>query len=235
MLKFSGLAIALVGLCGCATSSGLDRSSSAVTVAQSLPPPDSPTFAIEVAPYRIAPGDEIAVSVFGTTDLDKSGTVDAGGNFAMPLAGSIAAAGRTPEEVAKLVEGQLRGPYMKNPKVSVNIKKSVNQQTVTIDGAVQQPGIYPVVGRMTLQKAIAIARGASETANIRSVVVFRTVSNQKMAAIFNLKDIRTGRYADPQIFGNDVVIVGESAIEKAFRNVRLAFPIFGRFVPYIIQ
>jgi polysaccharide export outer membrane protein len=153
----------------------------------------------------------------------------------MPLAGSVRVAGFTPEEVAGLVEDKLRGPYLKKPKVSVNIKKSTNQQVVTIDGAVQQPGNYPIVGRMTLQKAIATARGASDTANIHNVVVFRTVSNQKMAALFDLKDIRSGRFPDPLIYGNDVVVVGESAIEKMFRNVRLAFPMFNRFIPYIMQ
>lgn len=235
MVRFSLLIVAAGVLCGCASSSGLDESSTAVTVSQSLPPPDTTVAEVDVAPYLIAPGDEIAVSVFGASELDKAGTVDAGGNFAMPLAGSVRVAGQTPEQAAVLVENKLRGPYMKKPKVAVNIRKATNQQVMTVDGAVRQPGNYPIVGRMTLQKAIATARGAAETANIKNVVVFRTVSNQKMAALYNLKDIRSGRYEDPQIFGNDVVIVGESAIEKIFDNVRLAFPMFGRFIPYLME
>lgn len=234
MLKFSVLAVGTLVLCGCA-GAGLDQTSSAVTVAKSLPPPDSRLTPIEVAPYRIVPGDQLDISVFGAPELAGSGTVDAAGNFAMPLAGSVRVVGQTPEEIAAVVEGKLRGPYMKNPKVAVNVKQSTNQQTVTIDGAVQQPGIYPVLGRMTLQQAIATARGAGETANISNVVVFRTVSDQKMAAMFNLKDIRAGRYADPQIYGNDIVIVGESAIQKLFQNVRLAFPIVGRFIPFVLR
>lgn len=186
-----------------------------------------------MAPYRLGPGDEIVLSVFGTPELDRTGIVDAAGNFAIPLAGTVAAAGRTPEEFADAVEEKLRGPYLKNPKVSVNVKQST-AQTVTIDGEVRQPGIYPVVGNMTLQQAIATARGASEAANVRNVIVFRTVNKQKMAAMFDLKDIRSGRYADPQIYGNDIVIVGESAVHKFMRDTAMSFPLLGRFIPFVL-
>jgi polysaccharide export outer membrane protein len=220
-------------LCGCA-GGGLDSSSTAVKVATALPPPDSPTLAIETSPYLVAPGDDITVSVFGAPEMTGTGIVDVAGNFAMPLAGSVRVGGLTPEQVAAAVQDKLRGPYLKNPKVAVSVKQSANRRTVTIDGAVQQPGIYPVVGKLTLQQAIATARGAAETANIRNVVVFRTVDNQKMAAMFDLKDIRSGRSPDPQIFGNDIVVVGESAIQKFLRNTQMAFPVFGRFIPMVL-
>jgi polysaccharide export outer membrane protein len=224
---------ALLSLGGCA-SGGLDSSSNAVKVATSLPPPDTPTITIDTTPYLVAPGDEITVSVFGAPEMTGTGIVDAAGNFAMPLAGSVHVGGLSPEQVASSVETKLRGPYLKNPKVAVNVKQSANQKTVTIDGAVQQPGIYPVVGKLTLQQAIATARGASDTANIRSVVVFRTVDNQKMAAMFDLRQIRAGKTPDPQIFGNDIVVVGESAIQKFMRNAQMAFPAIGRFIPMVL-
>ena len=41
---------------------------------------------------------------------------------------------------------------------------------VTVDGEVGQPGVYPVVGQMTLQQTIATAKGASDTANLRNVI-----------------------------------------------------------------
>jgi len=219
-------------LCGCGAGTQLDGSSRAVNVATSLPPPDTTTVAIDVTPYHIVPGDEIAVTVFGAPELDRSGTVDAAGNFSLPLTGALRAAQKTPEEFAAEVEAKLRGPYLKNPRVAVNVKQSGNQQTVTVDGAVQQPGVYPVVGRMSLQQAVATARGATDLANIRNVIVFRTVGGQKMAAMFDLKDIRSGRMADPQIFGNDIVVVGEDAIQKFLRNATV--PLLGRFLPVVL-
>lgn len=202
-------------------------------MATALPPPDSAEVQVDVTPYRIVPGDELSVSVFGAPELDRVGKVDAAGNFSLPLAGTMAAAGRTPEELADQIGAKLRGPYLKNPRVSVNLNQST-AQTVTVDGEVREPGVYPLVGRMTLQQAIATARGASEAANIRNVIVFRTVENQRMAAMFDLKDIRSGRNPDPEIYGNDIVIVGESAIQKFLRGAAMSFPILGRFVPVVL-
>jgi polysaccharide export outer membrane protein len=230
--KYYCPALAAFLLCACGGGTQLDTSSTAVRVATALPPPDSRTVPIEVAPYRIAPGDELTVSIFGAPELDRTGTVDSAGNFALPLAGTINAAGKTPLEFASQVEAKLRGPYLKNPRVSINLKQGA-QQMVTVDGEVGAPGVYPVVGQMTLQQAIATAKGASEAANIRNIIVFRTVGGQKMAAMFNLKDIRSGRYADPQIYGNDIVIVGESAIQRFLRNTQMSFPMLGRFLPFV--
>lgn len=234
MLKYPVQLLALFLLCGCAAETRLDPSSSTVRVATVLPAPDSPIAPVDVAPYRIVPGDEVTVSVFGASELERTATVDAAGNFSLPLAGTVAAAGKTPEEFSSEIETRLRGRYVKNPRVAVNVKQATNQRTVTVDGEVQQPGIYPVTSRMTLQQAIATARGASDTANIRNVIVFRTVSGQKMAAMFDLKAIRSGRSQDPQIYGNDIVVVGESAIQKFLRNSPFAFPLLGRFIPFIL-
>jgi polysaccharide biosynthesis/export protein len=221
-------------LAGCGGGTRLGEGSTAVRVASALPPPDTTTVPLEIAPYRIAPGDEIAVTIFGAPELDRAGIVDAAGNFSLPLAGAIVAAGRTPDQLAREVEGRLKGPYLKNPRVAVNVKQAGNQQTVTIDGEVAQPGIYPVNRRMTLQQAIATARGASETANIKNVVVFRTVNGQKMAAMFDLHAIRSGRSPDPEIYGNDIVVVGESAVQRFLRNFGTGIPILGRFIPFVL-
>jgi len=227
------LLLGAASLSCCAAETKLGGDSTAVRVARSLPPPDSATPAVELAPYRIAPGDEISISVFRAQELDQTATVDAAGGFSLPLAGTVMAGGKTPEELSEAIEAKLRGGYLKNPHVAVNVTKAGNGQTVTVDGEVQQPGLYPVSSRMTLQQAIATAHGATDMANIRNVIVFRTVDGQKMAAMFDLKDIRSGRSPDPQIFGNDIVVVGESAVQKFLRNYSLAFTSIGRFIPVL--
>lgn len=219
-------------LAGCASSGRLDEGSSAVAVAQALPPPDSPAAALDFSNYRIGPSDKIAVSVFGANELNREGEVDAAGNFAMPLIGSVVAGGKTPEELSAEIAAKLQGRYLKKPQVAVNVRDA-RSQTFTVDGSVRSPGVYPIVGRMTLQQAIATAKGADETANIGNVVIFRTVSDRKMAALFNLKAIRTGKLADPDIYGNDIVVVGENATRRFFKDVTGAFPLLGAFVPVI--
>ncbi len=208
------------------------ESRGAVRVAQNLPAPDTTVTATDFSSYRIGPSDEIAVSVFESPELAREGAVDAAGNFSMPLVGSVSAGGKTPQELADAIEDQLRGRYLKNPQVSVNIKQA-RARSVTVDGAVRQPGVYPVVGRMTLQQAVATARGVDESANINKVVLFRTVNGQKMAAMFNLRDIRSGRYADPEVYGNDIVVVGESSARRFFKDATMSFPLLARFVPVL--
>lgn len=223
------LAIAFA-MSGCASTIGLDDNSSAVRVAKDLPPPDTTVTATDFSSYRIGPSDEIAVSVFEAPELAREGAVDAAGNFSLPLVGSVAAGGKTPQELADAIATELRGRYLKNPQVTVNIKEA-RARTVTVDGSVRQPGIYPVVGRMTLQQAVATARGADEAADIDKVILFRTVSGQKMAAMFNLRDIRSGRYPDPEVYGNDIVVVGESSARRFFKDATMSFPLLARFVP----
>lgn len=230
--KYGVLLIGFMLLGACARETRLDSSSTAVTVAGSLPPPDTPLAETPVTPYRIGPGDELEVGVFGASDLDRTATVDSAGGFSMPLVGELTAAGKTPEQFARDIEDKLRGPYLKNPRVAVNVKQALNQQMVTVDGEVTQPGLYPVRGPMSLQQAVAIAKGATDTANIRNVIVFRTVSGRKMAAMYDLKDIRSGRTSDPQVYGNDIVVVGESAVQKFLKNAPwLALSALGNFVP----
>jgi polysaccharide export outer membrane protein len=95
---------------------------------------------------------------------------------------------------------------------------------ITVDGQVNKPGLYPVIGRMTLLRAVATAEGANEYAKLQDVVVFRTVDGQQMAARFDLKAIRTGQYEDPEVFANDVVLVGNNTARRLFRDALTIAP-----------
>jgi polysaccharide export outer membrane protein len=78
-----------------------------------------------------------------------------------------------------------------------------------------------------------MARGLNREANEKKVAVFRTVNNQRMVAVFDLNDIRTGKLADPQIFANDVVFVDRSGGKTLWRDVISAVPLIGMFVPVL--
>jgi polysaccharide biosynthesis/export protein len=229
-VKVAVIGIACAFSAACSTGPSLGEGSSAVTVADTLPAPDKTGMSLDLSNYRLGPRDEIKIEVFGAPELTREGEIDAAGNFAMPLVGSVAAGGKTPAELAGTITSQLKGRYLKNPQVSVNIMKAQGQ-TFTVDGAVKVPGVYPIVGTMTLQQAVATAKGANESANIGNVVVFRTVNDQKMAALFNLKAIRAGQIDDPAIYGNDIIVVGESATRQFFNDLTRGFPLLGIFRP----
>lgn len=160
--------------------------------------------------------------------------VDASGRVSMPLVGVIDARGKTALELASTIESALRGRYVRNPDVTVNIKSSVSQ-VVTVDGSVVEPGLYPVTNQMTLMRAVASAKGLSEFAKVDDVVILRTVAGRKMAGLYNIAAIRRGAYEDPQIYANDVIVVGDSPQRRMFRDLVSLSPLLAAPLLRILQ
>src|SRR3546814_7431285 len=101
---------------------------------------------------------------------------------------------------------------------SSDVCSSDLSQVVTVDGEVKEPGLYPVTNQMTLMRVIASAKGLSEFAKQEQVVILRTVDNQRMAGLYDIAAIRQGAYADPAVYANDVVIIGDSPQRRLFRR-----------------
>lgn len=220
------LCLALGACAGTPPLGGVSGESGAVSVARpgSLPRPEQRDIIGDDRPYFIGPFDKLTIDVFGIEELSKKEVqADAGGRISFPLAGIVEAAGLTPAQVEDILEQRLRGRFVRDPQVTVNLKEAVSQ-VITVDGQVREPGLYPVVGRMTLMRAVATAKGTDEFAKLEDVVVFRTVKGQKMAALYNLSAIRRGRYDDPEVFANDVVVVGDSPARRLFKNVLQVAP-----------
>ena len=173
--------------------------------------------------YRIGPQDTLEIAVFQVPDLSKTIRVDSGGTILLPLIGQMTASGRTSKQLSDELASELGKRYMNDPLVTVTVKESAGQR-VTVDGAVIQPGIYPISGETTLLQALALAQGPAELADLHQIAVFRTSGAQRTQAIFDLAAIRTGQAADPRILANDVVIVETSGGRKFLRGLRNALP-----------
>lgn len=212
-------------LAGCADGPALTPGPH-LTVApeNDLPPPTTEDLTRPVRPYRIGGLDKLSITVFGVPDLSIKVQADASGQVSMPLVGTIQAGGKTPDQLARAIEDGLRRRYVRDPQVTVNLEETVSQ-VITVDGEVKEPGLYPVVGRLTLVRAVATAKGTSEFARIKDVVVFRTVGDQQMAALYNLEAIRRGYYPDPEVFAGDVISVGDSHARRLFRDVLQVTPL----------
>jgi len=213
------------------------KTSSAVTVVSDteLPPPNRSDLFSQERPYLVGPFDKLKIDVFGIAELsERIIQVDASGRASFPLAGSFQAAGRTPNEVAEELEKRLSGSYIRDPQVTVNLEETVSQ-VVTVDGQVTKPGLYPVIGRMTLMRAVATAGGAAEFAKLEDVVIFRTVNGASYAALYNLKAIRRGTYGDPEIFANDIVVVGDSQARRMFQTILQASPLITTPIIALLQ
>ncbi|WP_395392871.1 polysaccharide biosynthesis/export family protein [Novosphingobium sp. BL-8A] len=189
-----------------------------------LPAPARADLLAPDRPALIGPLDVIQVEVVNIPDFSREVQVDSSGRIALPLVGTIDARGKTSEELAKVIEVALRDNYVRQPEVVVNIKTSVSQ-VVTVDGQVQQPGLYPVTNQMTLMHVIASARGLTEFARQDDVVILRTVNGQRMAGLYNIGAIRRGVYGDPAVYANDIVVVGDSPQRRLFRDIIASAPL----------
>ncbi|WP_172448418.1 polysaccharide biosynthesis/export family protein [Caulobacter mirabilis] len=182
--------------------------------------------------YKIGPLDELSINVFQVKDLTlEKVQVDATGNILLPLIGQVAASGKTTTELSADISAALGQKYLQSPQVSVLVVQSANQK-VTVDGSVNEAGVFVMKGRTTLMQAVAMAKGPNRTANLQRVVVFRSVGGQRMAATFDLAAIRRGEMPDPEILGDDVVVVDGSAAKGIVREVLAALPALAIFRPY---
>jgi len=236
MVRSVALALLVLSLASCARAPQI-QTSHAVTVIPNaeLPAPGRSDLYSDNRAYLVGPFDKLKIDVFGIADLsEREIQVDASGRASFPLAGTFQAGGKTPNEIAEEIEARLAGKYIRNPQVTVNLEETVSQ-VVTVDGQVAKPGLYPVLGRMSLMKAVATAGGTSEFAKLEDVVIFRTVNGARYAALYNLKAIRRGAYSDPEIFANDVVVVGESEARRRFQDVLQAAPLLTAPLVYLLQ
>lgn len=195
-------------------------------------PVDLQTVQSVVAPsaeYRIGVGDKLDVRVFQVEDLSFTElVVDTSGNINLPLIGAVRGSGRTAGEMATEIAGRLAAQYLRDPQVTVTVKEAASQK-ITVDGAVTRPGVYEMRGSTTLLQAVAMAEGPSRVADLTKVAVFRSIDGRRSVAVFDLSAIRQGRASDPQVLGDDVIVVDTSRLNSALREVVGALPAFAAF------
>ena len=236
MKKLALLISSIAVLSGCAGPAAVGGASGMQVLSNTaLPAPDRTDLLAETRPYLIGAFDKLVIDVFGIEELSaREVQTDASGRISFPLAGIVEAAGRTPAEIETEIEDRLRTRYIRDPQVTVNLKETVSQ-VITVDGQVREPGLYPVIGRMTLMRAVATAKGTAEFAKLDDVVLFRTVKGQDFAAVYNLEAIRRGNYEDPEVFANDVVVVGDSKARRRFKDFLQVAPLLTSPLFFLLQ
>lgn len=121
--------------------------------------------------YRLGPGDDLRLVVFGFDQLANVYTVSDGGTISLPLLGTMKADALTPPEFEQAIAAQLLARELATkPSVSVQV---IKYRPIYILGEVQKPGQYPYVPGMTVTTAVAIAGGYTFRASTKAVAVTR--------------------------------------------------------------
>lgn len=113
------------------------------------------------AQYRIGENDLLAVEVFGLDDFDRQVRVLRDGTISLPLVGSLAIAGLTLEQAQTKIADELRHRRLvRDPQVTLFVEEYLSR-SVAVQGAVQRPGVYQMLGSKTLLEIIGEAGGLS--------------------------------------------------------------------------
>jgi len=213
-------------LVGCATTARPIGTAPSIQVADlsTLPPPAAEDYRVMEGAELIRPFDRLQISVFGFPELGRALQVGASGSFEMPLIDTVQASGRAPAEIAQEIETRLRGPFVINPEVTVDVTEQA-PRSMTIGGEVRTPGRYPVIGSMSLLEAVAVGGGVAPFADLEDVLILRTVNGQDYIGAYNVKGIQRGNYADPAVYPGDIVMVGDSAARRRLANLLTLAPL----------
>jgi protein involved in polysaccharide export with SLBB domain len=125
--------------------------------------------------YTLDSGDRLRIVVFGQDGLTNSYVLDASGDIAMPLIGSVAARGLTTDQLSQRIADLFRQGFIREPHVAVEIEA---YRPFFILGEVTQPGQYPYVANMTVETAVAIAGGFGPRGERKSVTISRNYGGQ---------------------------------------------------------
>ena len=163
--------------------------------------------------YRINPGDELDVLVWGEDRLQRTVRVLPDGTFAFPLVGQVSAAGLLPADLEKIISAGLRSQYRGEvPQVTVSVKTPSGYQFSVI-GKVRSPGTFTPGRYVNALEALSIAGGPSEFAQTANVRIIRKSGQQLVSMRVRLSDALKGNLSNigpediPFIQSGDTLVV----------------------------
>src|SRR5262245_11453486 len=112
--------------------------------------------------YRIGPGDELDIRVFGRAELSRTVRVDNYGKIRLPFLKEMQAACYTEAQVAGFVAEAYK-KFLRDPQVDVLVK-DYRSQPVAVIGAVNQPGRFQLQRRARALELITFAGGPKSSA-----------------------------------------------------------------------
>ena len=139
--------------------------------------------------YRIGAKDLLEITIVELPELNQTVRVSEDGSISLPLIGRVMIDGLTKEEVEKrLTALLLEQNYVKNARVTVFIKEYQSKRVALI-GAVNKPGMYDLVGRMTLLQLISQAAGLTELASSELFVLREGKDGSQSRIVIDLDDL----------------------------------------------
>jgi polysaccharide export outer membrane protein len=154
--------------------------------AQAEPQPAAPETS---AQYLIGPGDTLQVFVWNHPELTVTVPVRPDGQISTPLVENMHAAGQTPSQLARALEGRL-AEYIRSPTVNVIVTTPLSVfSQIKVVGQVAHPQALPYHDGMTVMDVVLAAGGLSEFAAGNRAKVVRTQNGKEQEIRVRLSDL----------------------------------------------
>jgi polysaccharide biosynthesis/export protein len=159
-------------------------------------------------PYIIDSGDILEIMTWKEPDLTQNEVlVRTDGKISFPFLDDLQASGLTPFQLKQKIETGLK-KYVEYPYVTVQVKKP-DSKKIYILGEVLNTGEYPLVKRLTVLQAFALAGGFTEWASKKEIILLRYEDGTENIYRVNYRRIVDGKDLSQnlELRPNDTIIV----------------------------
>jgi polysaccharide export outer membrane protein len=162
---------------------------------------------VAAEPYLLQPGDVIMISVWKEPELQAEILIRPDGGVSFPLAGDLAAAGKTIQQLAATIDERLRA-YISKPVVTVALKQ-IGGNRFYVLGKVNRPGEFAFAKPIDVMQALALAGGTTSYAELNDIQILRRDAEKQVSIRFRYADVERGRELGQNILlqSGDTVVV----------------------------
>ena len=170
--------------------------------------------------YSIRIGDRLDVSVIEDPGLNRQVLVRPDGRISLPLAGTLVAAGRTPEALQAAIRQALARDFVSPPTVTValaalapetSVVDDATTATIYVVGQVGSPGRFDVPTPIDALQMLAVAGGPSPFAARQRIQIRRRSGGAEQVLLFDYDLVERGLAPGGAValMDGDVIVVPE--------------------------
>lgn len=163
--------------------------------------------------YIIGPGDNVNIFVWQQPDLSVTVPVRPDGRITTPLAEDVAAAGKTPTQLARDME-QVLSAFVRDPVVTVIVSGIVGpySQQIRVIGQAANPQAIPYRENMTVLDVMIAVGGLTDFAAGNRASIVRVVNGETRQFGVRLNDLvnRGDISANAQMLPGDILVIPET-------------------------
>ena len=180
--------------------------------------------------YKIGPGDSVNIFVWGNPDISTTATVRPDGKITIPLAEDLLASGKTPSQLARVMEKAL-AKYVRDPQVVIMVGgfQGVYSQQVRIIGQLSGGGgfsgggggggsahysakAFPYKKDMTLLDLVIQIGGLGQYADGNKASIIRNIDGEPQHFGIRIDDLvdDADLTANVKILPGDIIIIPEA-------------------------